>query len=975
MAKGLIEEARELLFKKLMMVDMVQPVDSTQADSQTDSQTDSQADSARVPPINWDSMVDNPSESQVGWSFLDDERNKFAVDGQWWLYKRMFEEQRLREQFVDEGTGAAKIKKEAAEAYDRDIVRFQELILIIMYIWGGQVPRTPEILGIRWKNTEQGGIRNIFIEDGLVAWVAAYHKGYRHSGNIKTIHRYLPREVGELLVYYLWLVVSFHDKLQYQAIGQRCNSAFLWGNGEKKEHRQWTGPKRGRRRDKEGKDKERDDESRRNSEEVEDGEKGQEMAAEWTSERMRKIMQKSSMRWMGVKIPIRGWREVSIAMSRRFCRENAFRSGESGQDGDGWEDDVENDPWDLQAGHGTHVAGMIYARELMEGRDAIVSRREKFRQVSQAWHRFLKGDSDSGIAGQKRKRSAVGDGIQEAQQARWKRLREVNIQQELKQMMGDKAEFRGLQEPAIKAIMKNESPILVVMSTGAGKTLVFQLPAHSQKSGTTVVIVPLKSLERDLHERCQKAGISCIRWDARESERMAQVVLVQPESAVTMKFAQYLNRLQGLGRLDRVVFEECHTMMDSQPDFRPKMKKAGELMMERGVQLVYLTATLPPADESEFFNIMKVQSEDVHIFRGCTSRPNIEYSVFEHDRDVEETEAVCQLVAEKLRQYPAPAKIIVYGSSIDTIEELGRGLNCHKYYHDVGSRAQKDEIQGRWESADGRVIVASNAFGLGIDQPDVRVVIHVGPIHRLRDYVQESGRAGRDGKRSEAIIMRGEGLQEAMQQQQARARKAHEIPRVLMTADDKKRIERGKVDKFISGSQCRRIHLDQEMDGRVDRVGCEDGEEKCDVCQKDDNTMQEAEALRQAYHAEQEERVRYEQEWMLDSGIDIPSSSMMAKPVDVPSSSQPESSIAPSLALSCPIAVDLMTVKFSCPKCQRQARQPVSPVPIRDLPRKSSPWPMNANSKPSKPEDNSSMHQFRPRIKKKDGRCGNSSSN
>ena len=77
-----------------------------------------------------------------------------------------------------------------------------------------------------------------------MAFVASYHKGYRSSGNIKIIHRYLPREVGELLVYYLWLVLPFWEKLQFQVSGRKSDSAFLWGNGQKKEHRQWTGPKR-----------------------------------------------------------------------------------------------------------------------------------------------------------------------------------------------------------------------------------------------------------------------------------------------------------------------------------------------------------------------------------------------------------------------------------------------------------------------------------------------------------------------------------------------------------------------------------------------------------------------------------------------------------------------------------------------------------------------------------------------------------
>ena len=92
-------------------------------------------------------------------------------------------------------------------------------------------------------------------------------------------------------------------------------------------------------------------------------------------------------------------------------------------------------------------------------------------------------------------------------------------------------------------------------------------------------------------------------------------------------------------------------------------------------------------------------------------------------------------------------------------------MNCHTYYADVGNSKEKDEIQQQWGSGNGRVVVASNAFGLGIDQPDVRVVIHIGPIHRMRDYGQESGRGGRDGQRSEAIILVEAGRQEALQTQ------------------------------------------------------------------------------------------------------------------------------------------------------------------------------------------------------------------
>jgi hypothetical protein len=205
MIQGVVEEAREELFGNLMKVDIQDP--------------------SKIPSINWDHMFDNPSESRVGWSFLDDERSKFEVDGQWWLYERMYQEQHLREHFMDE-TPDQPFKKEAAYEYQQSINRFRELLLFLMHL-SSQPPRAPEILGLRWKNTGQGGVRNIFIEDGLVAYVAAYHKGYRNSGSIKIIHRYLPKEVGLLLVYYLWLVLPFHEKLQFHATGSFNTSAFL----------------------------------------------------------------------------------------------------------------------------------------------------------------------------------------------------------------------------------------------------------------------------------------------------------------------------------------------------------------------------------------------------------------------------------------------------------------------------------------------------------------------------------------------------------------------------------------------------------------------------------------------------------------------------------------------------------------------------------------------------------------------------
>ncbi|KAK6591533.1 hypothetical protein H4I96_12323 [Botrytis cinerea] len=298
MIHGLVGEAREELFEKLMVVRM---------------SADREVDIKQVPPIHWNRMVDQPSETRVGWSFLDDERNQFAVCKQWWLYERMYKEEQLREQFMN---AAGKLKREAVAAFQHHVERFQELLWGLMHVCGGQPARAPELLGMRWKNTAYGGVRNIFIEEGLVAFVATYHKGI---GVVET---------------------------SKSSTGKPSSSPFLWGDGQKKEHRQWTGPKR-----KQLKPVETDEhpEERRRELGVQ-GENesrhqtrllAQRQARTWSSERARKILREAAVIWMGVDgLNISGYRQIAIAISRRYCREDRFEEEKSKlEESEGWDED------------------------------------------------------------------------------------------------------------------------------------------------------------------------------------------------------------------------------------------------------------------------------------------------------------------------------------------------------------------------------------------------------------------------------------------------------------------------------------------------------------------------------------------------------------------------------------------------------------------------------------------------------------
>jgi superfamily II DNA helicase RecQ len=241
----------------------------------------------------------------------------------------------------------------------------------------------------------------------------------------------------------------------------------------------------------------------------------------------------------------------------------------------------------------------------MEQAGAVADKRQQFRTSSTDWHRFLgfQADLDESKKSRKRKRAPFKSEADEARIDRWGRLRKIDASVQLKRIIGDSAEFRGVQEAAIEAITAGESPVVAVMPTGGGKSLLFMLPAWAKQGGTTVVVVPLIALRGDMKQRCIKLGISCVEWESRRPPDAAAVVLVTPESAVGEAFATFLNRLQATRQLDWIVIDECYIVLNQQYTFRKQMQQLGRLVVLE-TQIVMLTATLPLSEEDELFRRM-----------------------------------------------------------------------------------------------------------------------------------------------------------------------------------------------------------------------------------------------------------------------------------------------------------------------------------------------------------------------------------
>ncbi|KAF2008251.1 P-loop containing nucleoside triphosphate hydrolase protein, partial [Aaosphaeria arxii CBS 175.79] len=494
---------------------------------------------------------------------------------------------------------------------------------------------------------------------------------------------------------------------------------------------------------------------------------------------------------------------------------------------------------DEQAGHTAHVAGLIYAREMMEQAGVVASRRSQFRMSSIDWHRLLGVGSvqEDKDAYKKRKRAPYEDEADEARVDRWMRMRKMDTATPLQRMMGETAQFRGLQKEAIEAMVAGESPVVAVMPTGAGKSMLFMLPAWAEQGGTTVVVVPLIALRGDIHRRCQKVGISCAEWENRRPPDAAAVVLVTPESAVKVECTTFLNRMRATRRLDRIVIDECHIVLNRRYTFRKEMQPLGKLVGAE-TQMVLLTATLPPREEDHLFRRMHFDRDEVKIFRAATTRITISYRAIPIGKEVRKraVEGIpSRMIQQKSTRYRT-GKIVIYGNSVAKVKRLAQEVGCDAYHHDAAGKASMVEA---FMAGKQRMIVATSALGMGVDIADIRCIIHVDWPFSMMDYAQESGRAGRDGLPSEAVVIAHAGDPWRAEDQQTQA-------------------EQAMVRSYVEGpnglAQCRRVVLDGYLDRRgSERVRCEEGEEKCDVCRGNVDHVEENEDVSDASEADDQE--------------------------------------------------------------------------------------------------------------------------
>ncbi len=317
--------------------------------------------------------------------------------------------------------------------------------------------------------------------------------------------------------------------------------------------------------------------------------------------------------------------------------------------------------------------------------------------------------------------------------------------------------FRPGQEEAIRAVLDGRDT-LAVMPTGGGKSLCYQVPAL-MREGLTVIVSPLISLMKDQVDSLLQSAVQGAatlhsglspeeRWEVERKVRTGEIrmLYVAPERLRSLEFVLTLRRA-GVGLF---VVDEAHCISEWGHDFRPDYLFLPRVVRDLGSPPVLaLTATATPRVRQDILRSLRMRDPEVVVT--SFNRPNLTYRVL----SAKEKKDKLPLILDVIRSSPPPG--IIYGTTRKECEELAASLRLAGvdagHYHAGMGAAERSSVQERFMTDELDVVVATVAFGMGVDKPNVRFVVHASVPGSLPAYIQEAGRAGRDGEPSECVVL------------------------------------------------------------------------------------------------------------------------------------------------------------------------------------------------------------------------------
>ena len=335
-------------------------------------------------------------------------------------------------------------------------------------------------------------------------------------------------------------------------------------------------------------------------------------------------------------------------------------------------------------------------------------------------------------------------------------MEQINLHQELKKYFGF-SEFKGLQESVIKSIIANEDTF-VIMPTGGGKSLCYQLPALI-KDGTAIVVSPLIALMKNqvdairnisehegvahvLNSSLNKTQVKQVKEDI--SNGITKLLYVAPESLTKAEYIDFLKE----EKISFLAIDEAHCISEWGHDFRPEYRNLKNIIERIGsdIPIIGLTATATPKVQEDILKNLRIPN--ANAFKASFNRPNLYYEIRP------KTDEVDSDIIKFVKKNSGKSGII-YCLSRKRVEQLSQTLQVNGIqavpYHAGLDAKTRSKHQDMFLMEDIDVVVATIAFGMGIDKPDVRFVIHNDIPKSIESYYQETGRAGRDGGEGHCI--------------------------------------------------------------------------------------------------------------------------------------------------------------------------------------------------------------------------------
>ncbi len=393
------------------------------------------------------------------------------------------------------------------------------------------------------------------------------------------------------------------------------------------------------------------------------------------------------------------------------------------------------------------------------------------------------------------------------------------------------AEFRSGQADAVGHAAAGRDTA-VVLPTGHGKSICYQVPAIAAARrglGLTVVVSPLIALMQDQVQQLEARGIraAALHSNLSASESRAVVddllggelvlIYVSPERATKASFRRLLERVD----VALIAIDEAHCVSQWGHDFRPDYLRLHELRSVCDAPVLALTATATPPVVDEIGGALGLSLP--RIVRGDFRRPNLRFEV-RHARSKKERIAIVEAELERagLSTRKGDGRGVVYCSTRKTVESVAKVLRAAKvpvgYYHAGRTALARDRAQRSLAEGRTRVLVATNAFGMGIDMPDVRLIVHFQTPGSLEAYYQEAGRAGRDGEPARCVMLFGPADMVTQRRLSGTSGGA--------ALQRHRAASLGFMEAYAHADTCRQALLCRHFAPEVDHPSCGD----CDVC-------------------------------------------------------------------------------------------------------------------------------------------------